>query len=315
MKVNKLIQKHQLGKQIFPSDNTRVSTPKIIPEGEIIKFNHTNPETGDINPFYNRVRDEYGIVPIPEVQITAPLTEQAKRNAEARRGMRYVDEGRRNAAPYIAPIVGAAGLGAMASAGLMSPLITPLDVGLVANNPKDPMNWIPFGVGATSKAPKVASKVLNNLQNGNLNLRVGNWSLMMPGVGKENTVFRQGGLDMLDDAFNRGIVAPITEAKAAQRRDVGKKGISLLTKSFTKNVMFNRKNPFYGNYLPFEQTKNKALIIGDINNPNIEWRQNFHKGHKYIFEPYTNGELKAPISEFEFYKRAPFNFGWVKQSQ
>lgn len=152
--------KHQKGKPIIPSDNTTVNILKRITPQQIQEFNFTNPETGEVSPFYNRVTNTYGDVVLPETVIQAPLTEQAKRNAEARRGARYVDEGRRKAVPYIAPIVGAAGLGAMASAGLMSPLVTPLDVGLVANNPKDATNWAPFGVYGI---PRTISKTVDYL--------------------------------------------------------------------------------------------------------------------------------------------------------
>lgn len=55
-------------------------------------INHTD-KNGEYNPFYLASDDTYGTVELPTVQITAPLTDQARRNIEARRGASYVDEG------------------------------------------------------------------------------------------------------------------------------------------------------------------------------------------------------------------------------
>lgn len=277
---------------------------KLIPKHQ--KGNYMQTSTGKVANFQ-----------LPEVEVTAqsPTGDAWKdRNRyKAYKGRRYISEGRQEAKPLALGLAGLTAAPALTGVGISS-LVQPLDVASVALDPTDWMNWIPFGVRTIIKGPKFIQETAQNLYDGKSNISLGNWSLMLPNVGKESAVFRQGGLDMLDDAMKRQIVAPMTEVKAAERAAQDKKGISLMRKSFTKNAMFNRKTPFYGNSLPFESTKNKAVIVGDINNPNIDWKQNFHKGHKYIFEPYTNGELKAPISEFSFYKRAPFNFGWVKQN-
>jgi hypothetical protein len=78
--------------------------------------------------------------------------------------------------------------------------------------------------------------------------------------------------------------------------------------------MFNRQHPFYGNPGLFEKTGNKGVFIGNMDKSSAQWIQNFHKGHKNIFEPFTNGTRQAPVSEFDVYTRAPLNFGWFKNA-
>lgn len=58
----------------------------------IDKVNHTDGE-GYYNPFYNKTDDSYGTVPLDQVTVTAPLTQKAKNNIDARRGAKYVQEG------------------------------------------------------------------------------------------------------------------------------------------------------------------------------------------------------------------------------
>lgn len=149
------------------------------------------------------------------------------------------------------------------------------------------------------------------------NWHLGNWRAILPRLGEENVLYRQGGLDMLDDAYTRGVVAPQTlehaqKDAAKERARTGRR--FLLTKHFTNDAMFNRKFPFYGNPALFENTSKKGVIVGSLDNPNIEWKHIRHKGHKNIYEPFTNEVQEAPILEFDFYKRAPFNFGWLKQN-
>lgn len=101
-------------------------------------INHTD-KNGEYNPFYLASDDTYGTVELPTVQITAPLTDQARRNIEARRGASYVDEGRRKAAPYVGAIVAGAALPAMASTGGLG---TAIDIASTISNPTDPLNYI-----------------------------------------------------------------------------------------------------------------------------------------------------------------------------
>lgn len=104
----------------------------------IDRINHTD-RNGDYNPFYQSSDDTYGTVELPTVQVTAPLTDQARRNIEARRGASYVDEGRRKAAPYVGAIVAGAALPAMASTGGLG---TAMDIANIATNPTDPLNYV-----------------------------------------------------------------------------------------------------------------------------------------------------------------------------
>lgn len=155
--MTKLIPKYQKGKQITYSnpqllDNSTLST-------RLSKVVNTNKE-GEYNPFYSSLDDTYGTVPLQEIKVTAPLTEKAQRKIEARRGESYVDAGRRKAAPYIGAIVGGAALGAMGSAGMLSQAITPIDIGFIYQNPKDPLNYLP--------AASSIVRSVNKLKNSNL---------------------------------------------------------------------------------------------------------------------------------------------------
>jgi hypothetical protein len=140
------------------------------------------------------------------------------------------------------------------------------------------------------------------------------WRPFLP-KGSETTVYRQGGIDMVDDALNTGVIRPQPEAnyaaKVAADKATGQR--FLLRKQF-QNVMFNRQHPFYGNPGLFEKTGNKGVFIGNMDKSSAQWIQNFHKGHKNIFEPFINGTRQAPVSEFDIYTRAPLNFGWFKNA-
>ena len=140
------------------------------------------------------------------------------------------------------------------------------------------------------------------------------WRPFLP-KGSETTVYRQGGMDMVDDALNTGVIRPQPDvnyaAKVAADKATGQRMI--LRKQFS-NVMFNRKHPFYGNPGLFEKTGNRGVFIGNMNKSSAQWTQNFHKGHKNIFEPFMHGTRQAPVSEFDIYTRAPFNFGWFKNA-
>lgn len=134
------------------------------------------------------------------------------------------------------------------------------------------------------------------------------WKPFLP-KGTETTVYRQGGLDMIDDALQSGIIKPQSEVNYAAKVATNK--ASGIRKKFN-NIMFNRKYPFYGNPILFENTSKKGVFVGNMNNSSAIWKQNFHKNHKNIFEPFINEMRQAPLSEFDIYKRAPLNFGWFK---
>lgn len=138
------------------------------------------------------------------------------------------------------------------------------------------------------------------------------WKKYLPG-GSETTVYRQGGLDMIDDALQSGVIKPQSEANYAAKVAADKaSGKKLILRKKFNNIMFNRKYPFYGDPMLFENTSNKGVFVGDMNNSSAVWKQNFHKNHKNIFEPFINEMRQAPLSEFDIYKRAPLNFGWFK---
>lgn len=138
------------------------------------------------------------------------------------------------------------------------------------------------------------------------------WKAFLP-KGTETTVYRQGGLDMIDDALQSGIIKPQSEANYAAKVAADKaSGKKLILRKKFNNIMFNREYPFYGNPMLFENTSNKGVFVGNMNNSSAVWKQNFHKNHKNIFEPFINEIRQAPLSEFDIYKRAPLNFGWFK---
>ena len=113
------------------------------------------------------------------------------------------------------------------------------------------------------------------------------WRPFLP-KGSETTVYRQGGMDMIDDALESGVIRPQPEAnytaKVAADKAAGNR--ILLRKQF-KEVMFNRQKPFYGNPGLFEKSY-KGVFVGDMNKSSAQWIQNFHKNHKNIFEPILN---------------------------
>lgn len=139
------------------------------------------------------------------------------------------------------------------------------------------------------------------------------WRPFLP-KGSKTTVYRQGNLDMIDDALESGVIRPQPEvnytAKVAADKAAGNR--ILLRKRF-KEVMFNRQKPFYGNPGLFEKSY-KGVFVGDMNKSSAQWIQNFHKNHKNIFEPFIDGVRSAPVSEFNIYTRAPYGFGWFKNS-
>lgn len=105
------------------------------------RINHTDPNIGEYNPFYNACDDTYGTVPLQEVTVTAPWTKLGRNNADARRGMHYMQQGLEDAAKVAAPIVAGAALPAIASTGALG-IIT--DLASIATNPLDPLNYLPY---------------------------------------------------------------------------------------------------------------------------------------------------------------------------
>lgn len=107
----------------------------------IDRINHIDPNIGEYNPFYTASDDTYGTVSIPEVTVTAPWTKQGRNNADARRGMHYVQQGLEDAAKIAAPIVAGAALPAMASTGALGAIT---DLASIIVDPLDPLNYLPY---------------------------------------------------------------------------------------------------------------------------------------------------------------------------
>lgn len=105
------------------------------------RINHTDPNIGEYNPFYNASDDTYGTVPLQEVSVTAPWTKLGRNNADARRGMHYVQQGLEDAAKVAAPIVAGAALPAIASTGAIG---TITDLASIIIDPLDPLNYLPY---------------------------------------------------------------------------------------------------------------------------------------------------------------------------
>lgn len=120
----------------------------------IDRINHIDPNIGEYNPFYTASDDTYGTVSIPEVTVTAPWTKLGRNNADARRGMHYVQQGLEDAAKVAAPIVAGAALPAMASTGALG---TITDLASIVLNPLDPLNYIPY----VNNVPGLNSKIIN----------------------------------------------------------------------------------------------------------------------------------------------------------
>lgn len=156
----KLISKHQKGTKVTPAyRGSEQEFPNMLENqsNKLGYYDSSNNFIPGVTGYYNnkgsmilplqRVNGETNIS-LPNVEITPKNI-----NLEA-----VVDKGKREAAPYIGAIVGGAAMGAMGGAGLLKPLINPIDVGLVANDPSDASNWIPFGMYS---APKILNKGKN----------------------------------------------------------------------------------------------------------------------------------------------------------
>lgn len=115
----------------------------------IDKVNHTDGE-GYYNPFYNKADDSYGTVPLDQVTVTAPLTQKAKNNIDARRGAKYVQEGMHEGAKLVAPVIAGAALPAIASAGGLG---ISTDIATVMIDPLNPISYTGL-LGRTVKGVK-----------------------------------------------------------------------------------------------------------------------------------------------------------------
>lgn len=121
------------------------------------RINHTDPNIGEYNPFYNAFDDTYGTVPLSEVSVTAPWTKLGRNNADARRGMHYVQQGLEDAAKVAAPIVAGAVLPAIASTGALG---TITDLASIATNPLDPLNYLPYAKKAASLGKQIKNIIV-----------------------------------------------------------------------------------------------------------------------------------------------------------
>lgn len=128
-------------------------------QNQLYDINHTDPTTGEKNPFYNRLTDDYGTVELPEVQVTAPITWEGVNAQKAKRGREAYYKGAETAFKVAAPIVAGAGLASMAGAGLLSAAVNPIDVASIAIDPVQPLNYLPF----VGQSTKYLNKTFRNL--------------------------------------------------------------------------------------------------------------------------------------------------------
>ena len=82
-------------------------------QNQLYDINHTDPNTGEKNPFYNRLTDDYGTVELPEVSVTAPITWKGVNAQKAKRGRQAYYKGAETAFKVAAPLVAGAGLASM----------------------------------------------------------------------------------------------------------------------------------------------------------------------------------------------------------
>ncbi|MCR5139016.1 MAG: hypothetical protein K6B45_02490 [Bacteroidaceae bacterium] len=73
--------------------------------GEIVKWNQTDPNTGERNPFYSREYDTYGTVQLPEVEVSTSWTPQGLRNAAARQGRQYMYDAQQQGYNVVGPLL------------------------------------------------------------------------------------------------------------------------------------------------------------------------------------------------------------------
>lgn len=289
-------------------------------QNQLYDINHTDPNTGEKNPFYNRFTDDYGTVELPEVSVTAPITWKGVNAQKAKRGRQAYHKGAETAFKVAAPLVAGAGLASMAGAGLLSTAINPVDAAFIATDPTQPLNYLPF-VGQGAKYLGESANYINKTHTYVKipNIRLGRWSAKFPEYGNQNKAFRQVDIDAVDDYINTGIVGPESEThnamRSAQNANKNFGGGSnhiatLLTKHFGNHVMFNKTKPFYG-----KDSKYSRVLIGDLENPRINWKKVNHKGHKSIVDPVdpSTGEFTIPISEFDVWRKS--KIGWLRDQK
>lgn len=289
-------------------------------QNQLYDINHTDPNTGEKNPFYNRLTDDYGTVELPEVSVTAPITWKGVNAQKAKRGRQAYYKGAETAFKVAAPLVAGAGLASMAGAGLLSTAINPVDAAFIATDPTQPLNYLPF-VGQGAKYLGESANYINKTHTYVKipNIRLGRWSAKFPEYGNQNKAFRQVDIDAVDDYINTGIVGPESKTHNAMRSAQNANKYfgggsnhlaTLLTKHFGSHVMFNKTKPFYG-----KDSKYSRVLVGDLENPRINWKKVNHKGHKNIVDPVdpSTGEFTIPISEFDVWRKS--KIGWLRDQK
>lgn len=89
---------------------------------QLDSLTHTDPNTGEYNPFYNITDDTYGTVPLQEIVIRPMWTPESRRRYAAQRGKQYFNQGIEDSpfTPIVQGIVGAAIPADLAISGLSS---------------------------------------------------------------------------------------------------------------------------------------------------------------------------------------------------
>lgn len=99
---------------------------------------HYDPYLGLNNSRYNGLTDTYEEIRLPEVEVRPQYKSQnekdkALRNAEGRKGGKYVRQGMESAVPLVAPIVFSGVAGAVSSVGALWPMLDFINYLIVQN--------------------------------------------------------------------------------------------------------------------------------------------------------------------------------------
>ena len=134
------------------------------------------------------------------------------------------------------------------------------------------------------------------------------WRPFLP-KGSKTTVYRQGNLDMIDDAVESGVIRAQPETKYLTK--INTKKSKYYTEPYFEIAMFNKEKPFWQNPKLFEKTFDnaKGTFVGDMNKSSVKW---INKPNKYFKDIYITKEKQIPVSEFDIYTRLPYEFGWFK---